>query len=375
VIDWRGAVDGTGWQQHAFNVIGARWLAAGTHVVELRAVPIAGCFDVEAGANLSVLKTHATTVTDNALPGDWGTFDYTTTPSYHFDPDPGSTIPVPHAPAVSVPANGNQDVVLLGSGRSFDVGQCNDLAVHSGDAMWGFFSSRSGSSHDLGTRYSTWAINDLMDRVPTGCHCESQAPMYAQAFIPAAAFCGQFTTLSLDASEEPWDPAANGENGVQYSMGAGTRMVSLQGGMQVRGSAPQSWYDDYTKDIAAPMPAATDNPIASAMVYIPDGHNGVVFFSSRTRLYQYQTTSGGTFSLWIELDRGQPYARIGPKTVNTFIAGSASARTSSASYLADDASPLITGGWHRVELFARMDPDNGIGTMVYYRDLPLMWFD
>jgi hypothetical protein len=380
VIDWRGTSNN---EEHAFNCIGAKWVGTGSHTVSLVASDLAGAFTVAAGANLTAMKSHATTVVDQPLPSDIGYYNFTTQSAYHSTagaPATSLSLPTASAPVPSLTAqvDGTQDVVLLASGRSYVP---RSMTAY-GDAMWGFFSTTS-YTHDLGTRYSTWGVNDLHNTPDGTSVTECQAPMYIQAFLPKSAFCGQTTTLSMNASEFPWARySQGGENPVQYAIGSGTRLVYLRGGMQVRGSAPLTSNVNFSDDFSGPGGSppvpfynATPIRIAYASFYVPDNHNGVVFFSAADRVYQdINSTGDGVLNLWIEIDRGQPYARVGPRTVQGYLHNNDSMRTLRASYLADQNDPLERGGWHTVELFAEVYDNAGNGAN-FSNDLPLLWFD
>src|SRR5438132_797025 len=65
VLDWRYSTDP---QQHSWNVVGAKHLAAGQHTVRLVGRPIAGAFYAGCGSNLCVLVHPAQDVNALGLP-------------------------------------------------------------------------------------------------------------------------------------------------------------------------------------------------------------------------------------------------------------------------------------------------------------------
>lgn len=103
-------------------------------------------------------------------------------------------------------------------------------------------------------------------------------------------------------------------------------------------------------------------------VTIPQGHNGVVFFAAKTRVFVDPKDSGGIMSLWIAIDG----KTVGSTGIQQFRWPSYSQRTVSASYLAAD-SDALTPGSHLVQLFGRADGSFLHAAMA--RDLPLLWFD
>jgi|GEM_PF-3063440 len=351
-IDWTHS---TNPQQHCFNALGALVLDAGTHDVRLVADVIDGAFYVGSGTNLAVMVHPAEQVSVRVLGQDSAAFAYTTAGI-------GDGTAPPHDPvatsvlALPVPT----DVVALASGRSYHAGSG---AGTYGDAMWGIHLDGSY----VGNAAGLWTVNDLW----TG--AETQAPMFLHAFLPSLA-AGQHG-LSLDASEFPW---GGDEDTVQYRVGAGTRLITLAGGMTVRGSAPisQAQYDttDYVgigTDQGWPgVPAVgTDVVLSSADFDVPPGHSGVIMFVAKSRVQGDPSDDGGTVSLRLKLDG----SFVGPVGIQQLAYPDAvSQRTIATSYLSAGAGALAPGH-HTIQAVARAD-----GSFVHLamvKDLPLLWFD
>ena len=320
-IDW---TQSTNMQQHCFNAIGVKSLAAGSHTINLVADYISGGgFYVGAGSNLSVMVNPATSVEQAILTSDTGAFDFTTA-------NCGDGCPVPHTPMLSRQINvssTSDPVILLASGRTY-------AATAYGDAMWGIYVDGSYP----GNGAACWTVNDIWDGA------ETHAPMYAHAFIngiPAGTH-----TFSLDATEFPWGTT---EESVVYKVGAGTRLVALRGGMVVKGSSPQSTalHDntDYlpigtSSGWSGVPPVGTSVLLAEASIDVPPNHSGVVMFIAKTRVQGDKTDAGGTVSLWIAVD-GVKVSNDGIQQLASPC--SSSQRTVTASYLAAGSSALLTG--------------------------------
>jgi hypothetical protein len=351
-MDWRQSVNP---QQHSFNVVGAVSINPGPHTVQLLADYISGCYTVGADSNLSIMVHPAASVAVKALTADTRTFQFTT-----FGITPG--IPTPFNVLVSnvLSLSSKEDIVALASGRSY-------RDASDGDSMWGiYFDWVNG-----GNTTSLWTVNDI-------CTCaETQAPMFTHAFYPSVT--GKHT-ISLGASEFPWQPFQpfQGENPASYRVGAGTRLVTLTGGMTVRGSAPtaksdsfNNWYDwnEIGSNSDANFPLGTDVRFASATFSVPSGHNGIVMFVAKSRVQADGSDLGGTVRLWISVD-GQNLSSTGVQQLK--FPNSQSQRTISASYLAAGARALKPGK-HTVEVYTRAD--GSFLHVVLVHDLPLIWFD
>lgn len=334
VLDWVGS---TNVQQHSYNTIGAVTVSAGTHTFALRAWSMNGvAFKVGSGSNLCVMANPAANVQVATLAADSQLFNFTTNGI-------NDGTPVPHTPILSLNVNNTSGpIIALGAARAFG----ND-----GDAMMRIY--KNGAS--LSNAEAMWSVNDIWKGA------ELQAPLYTHAFINAT---GQHT-ISLDATEFPWEGR---EDTVQYRMGGGSKLICLYGGMTVAGSVPVSTsYDsrwEWTNILAN-----NTFEVASATINIPQGHNGVVMFTTKTRIQCDGSDAGGTVSLWITID-GNAVGSAGVQQIAS--PDGASQRSLCASYLAAGSSALSAGN-HTVKVYARADGSFKHPCIV--KDLPLLWFD
>jgi hypothetical protein len=178
LIDWRQS---NAAQQHSFNVIGAKYLSAGTHTVTLNAAAVGAPAYFGSGTNLSVLVTGATAVTNSGVPADTAQLNFDTVGTAEGTPLQANDRQVLIA---SNAGNLQGPVVAMASGRSYVYGNY-------GDAMIGILLN----DQEAGIDSMTWSINDLY----TG--AETQAPMFSQAMFmaPPAQSVVQFI-----ASESPY---------------------------------------------------------------------------------------------------------------------------------------------------------------------------
>jgi hypothetical protein len=359
VVDWRGSIAPNA---RAFNAIAAVRLPAGVSRVALHGRST-GPVTVRAGSSLSILLDAADTATSVALdaPSPWLDLDTRGTPE-------GTPLPARGRHAVLATRAGNRTgpVVAFASGRSY-------ISDSPGDAMWGIFlNGREPRLHS-----ATWSINDLF------VGAEVQAPMFAHALFPSPPHDSR---IDLVASESPYYvPRMASTNAVRYRVGAGTRLVTLAGGMQVvgRGFAPRHDYvtrgshrryayvcigtNGFRPEKCPPM--GTEVVLGRAKVCIPRGHDGVVMFSSRTRIQGDDHDAGGTVSLRLHID-GRDVASnaqdLGPRP------HAVSTRTIGTSYLAAGAHALRPG-CHEVQAIGHAVGD--FRNISLNADLPLLWFD
>lgn len=360
VIDWRQS---SAKQQHSFNVVGAAYLGAGNHTVNLNASTDGSSVYYGAGSNLSVLVDAASSVSLSTLAGDSPTlnFDTTNTPE-------GTALPEPRARSTLLTAysDAGGKAVAMASGRNYVYGTY-------GDAMYGIFMKNAEPNIDS----MTWSINDLYSGA------ETQAPMYSQALFEET-FPGD--PIQLVASESPYyKPVASTTNSVQYRAGAGTTLVVLSGGMSIVGKGLSStfpyqsmgWNSRFSYLCAGSSNGSAGCPrtgsefiIGEGQVCVPNGHNGVVMFSSKTRVQGDTADSGGTVSLYLKIDGQQKGAngiqQLGPKP------HAESTRTISTSYLATGAG-VLSAGCHTVQLATIVS-----GSFLHLAvnpDMPIVWFD
>ena len=341
LIDWRSSNNDA---QHSYNCIAALWLSAGNHTVTLMAIPLYGSFSVGAKSNLSVMTGITVNMQSVRTTADVGEFNFTT---YGIAPPN----PVPHTPILSINVNNTSGpIIALGSGRAY--------YTNGGDMMLGIYKNGIALPTDQGV----WSVNDGYDG------CERQAPMYNHAYMNAVGN----QTITLDASEIPW-PVDNqnlGENPARFYVGADTTLVVLNGEMAVRGSAPQStavndcwnW-----RNIGTGTGEAV--AIASSIVNIPYGHNGVVMFQAKTRFQGDISDYGGNGFLWLNIDG----VDVGSVGVQGIINGAGnSQRTACASYLSAGSNALTPGN-HVVTVYAKAQ--GSFAHLCTSTDVPLIWFD
>jgi hypothetical protein len=114
----------------------------------------------------------------------------------------------------------------------------------------------------------------------------------------------------------------------------------------------------------------TEVVLAESQVCIPQGHNGIVMFSAKSRVQGGQADGGGTVALYIKIDcviRGSTGVQdLGPAPYGV------STRTIRASYLSAGASALDVG-CHTVQVIGKAVGD--FHNVVLNANLPLVWFD
>ena len=193
--------------------------------------------------------------------------------------------------------------------------------------------------------------------------------------------------VALATVEFPWAPTwvpGMPDNPAVYSVATGTGMTVLSGGLTVAGSTTSS-YDGSPNSSGIGVGSSTGDPysapvgtnveLASANVYVPRRHSGVVMFSAKSRTqggdgFDTGWTSNGTISMWITIDA----KRRGPVVFQEVASpgNSGSGRSIAVSYLAAGGRALRPG-YHRVQVWGRADGSFFHAWM--WRDLPLLWFD
>lgn len=360
--DWRGS---RAPQPHAFNAIGAVRVQPGAVRVTLYGRSAGGAARFRAGSNLSAMLQPAREVIVSRLdrPSPWLDFDTRETPEGAPLPGSGRRHVLAHRAGRS-----GGTVVAMASGRSY-------AAASPGDAMWGIF--LDGREPPIWRM--TWSINDLF---PQG--AETQAAMFSQALFEVPRGGAE---VALVASESPYyQPKMASTNGVRYRVGSSARLVTLSGGMRVVGSARADPRYYKVKGVNSRYsyiclgtngfnprkcpPAGGHVVLGKARVCIPRDHNGVVLFSSKTRIQGDQHDPGGEVTLRLRIGGkyvgSTGYQSLGPKP------HSVSTRTLSASYLAAGRSAL-SAGCHDVESVGHAKGD--FRNISMNADMPLMWFD
>ncbi len=366
VIDWRNS---NSIQQHSFNSIGAIYLSAGRHTIQLIGSVIGGngSFAVGANSNLSIFVHPAENLLASEMKNDTAPIDLDTSawdskntiaPAY-----PGLNI----ASIVTRPNPG--DIVAISSGRVYKYGA-------DGDALLKIYEN----GVDPGNNYSSSSMQDV-------CTCaETQAPFYSHAFLPGRTAS---TEVSLNASEGPWyqkgisDPAS-------YRIGATSSILVMHGGLQVAGSGPmvlnnntstkaansinQPWFWTCiatTTGASGCSDVGSSNIIASEKINIPINHHGNIMFSAKARIQGDPADAGGTVFLYITID-GKQMGSIGVQSLGGNGA-SISERTITASYFATGTEKLSSGD-HLVQVYA-VGNGSSYKNLSMAQTLPLVWFD
>ncbi|SMG01325.1 hypothetical protein [Burkholderia singularis] len=353
IVDWSQTSNA---QQHSYNIIGGKYLSAGTHVLQLIASTLNGAaFMVGAGSNLAVMTAPAENVNISQLGSDTSTLSFNTAGIVR-------GMPLPHQALISQSLNpGGQPVISLASGRIY-------LAGSYGDPLTSIYLNGREPENNIGS----WSDNDMYKGA------ENQAPFYNQAFY--AQLTGP-STISWDASALAYceDNSCSGlVNHVQYKAGANSTLVTLYGGMSVVGSASTS-NDAYNRTNYIGVGSSSGWPgvpstgadvaLAQATIVVPAGHNGIVLISGKSRV-QGDTADTGTVSMWITVD-GVRRGSTGIQQLSN--PDGVSTRTIGASYLSANPGERLAPGTHQITLYGRAD-----GTFKHLamtRDLPLIWFD
>ena len=343
VVDWRGT---TSKAQHSYDCIAGVTVGPGSHTFNLVAQVLSGSgsFIVGAASNLSIMNNVTVDMKYTSLATDSQSFNFTT-----YGIRPGT--PAPHTPVLSIGVNNSSGpIIALGSGRAYK----NNAE---GDSMFGLY--EDGSS--LPNNQANWSTNDIYSAA------ELQAPLYSHAYINATGS----HTISMDATELPWMPSS-GENPVQYSVGADSTLVVMDGSQQVCGAGSSLNSDtnndeDYTW-IGDGSGSGQTIQLSSGTVTVPSGHNGVVMFDSKIKMQPAgDSTTSGNVSLWIEID-GVQCGSIGVQGI--VAPNNISERTLSASYLAA-GSKALSVGTHTVTVKIKTQ-----GSPCWaLNELPLLWFD
>jgi hypothetical protein len=422
VIDWRHSAAPV---QHSFNLIGARTLMPGLYAVRLMAVPVSAREDkglifpfAVKQASLAVMRPRATVEQKAPLPqpgfvptstqfGNTGRLPdcleaFTDEPHINNVTACAPDAMLDHIELTGLmhiaPFDPKRPWIVLASGTSY-LTDPNRF----GDAMWGLFVN----NRHCGDQFSTWTVNDLQanseptapmfvqgyfsqmpcrgpDVVETNCACPEMNPQPS----PSSTF-----TVSLDVTKFPLHLAQKtyagpGINPVIYGVQPGAQMVVLtadasqvQGSAsQVQGSAPRgkdinSAVDSMTMQLTVPRALAT------GQIVIPPSHNGVVFFTAKSRHMGMGLNESGAFTLWIEIREGfspphvcdltPPPLHSSPLAVQPTV--NDSQRTLSASYLSVGNERLPPGNYS-VTACGYAD-GNFKNQVVMTADVPLIWFD
>ena len=241
--------------------------------------------------------------------------------------------PLPHTTVLqNTVSSSGEPIIALSSGRSY-------YGSVYGDALWGLYFDGTGEHNDS----STWSDNDMF------IGAELQAPMFNQAFFSSVTPGNH--VISLDATEGSYGAT---ENGVDYHIGANTRLITLNGGMTVLGKAPVSTAVNSRTDYVCVgtsqgwtgcPPVGTDVVLDDTYVDIPQGHNGVVMFMTKSRVQGDAADGGGTVSTHLVID-GNAVGSAGVQQL-------ASPNSESTRTICAASSQRATRRSHRVGIMSR----------------------
>jgi hypothetical protein len=363
--------------QHTFSAFTSTLLQPGTHTISFVASDAPGSsgrFKIGSGSGLGVL----------VRPVDDILASFQSTPSTNINvttynpPSVDITEGNPNRPSVDLlnqsitaaGAGGGTSVVSLIAGTSTHSCNSGTDSGH-GDALWGIWNNATCQS----TLQAAWSVDDLDPGA------ELTAPMYAHSIYPLGA--GQSGTFSFRASELAFgsDQPSPHENGVCYAVRQ-FGMLSAYGG-RVVGSASggaNSFCSTYTFKCVATTQgwpgcpsAGTDVVIGSTTINIPNGHDGIVLFSAKTRIQADNADAFATATLGIKID-GVQVGTIGDQQLAAGVGQSS--RTLSAMYLSAPGSDsaVLAPGSHTVEVFINVSGTSLLHTSVP-QDAVLTYFD
>lgn len=241
------------------------------------------------------------------------------------------------------------------------------LLTGEGDAAVGIYRNNQCQN----TSEATWGVNDLYRGA------EYQAPMYSHAYHTNITN----SKISFEATELVFNSEPNFfEDPACYRVGSSTRMVSIWGmslaGKIATDNAPCSTYrwfcigDNQGSWSGCPI-MNTESIVASKTINIPQGHNGIIFFSAKSRIQGNRLNTSGesaTFYFGIKID-GVKVGTVGvQKVISPYVESS---RSITASYLS--APNTLSPGNHTVQVYARAQ--GNIKWALITKDLPLIYFD
>ena len=349
VIDWSDSSDP---QQHSFNSIGTIYISIpGQYTVcliaqSLNSVP----FTVGASSGLAVISRPATSIQQAYLGQDTGPLSFNVSGIKK-----GTALP--HTPLISIalPSTGGIPAIALASGRIYVYG-------HYGDPLTAIYSNNFEPPNNVGN----WSDNDMWSAA------ENQAPFFNHMYLPAPSSA---TTVAWNGTALPYcedqtsTNCSSGVDQVRYKVGGDSTLITLSGGMNVVGgystSTSQNNRTNYVNTGTGNWGPVT---ILSTQISVPEGHNGIIFFTGKTRVQGGPNDAGGTVTLQLNID-GVNYGNISVQQLKT--PDSVSTRTMGVSYLS--INNRLAPGIHTVKLIGQ-----SVGSFVdlaLTNDLPLVWFD
>ncbi|MCS3801000.1 hypothetical protein [Niastella sp. OAS944] len=351
-MDWTNTSNAV---QHSFDCIALATLQPGTHLIELvgfnHVYTPSASFVIGGYSGLSVMTNPAPNFLTSTLNSDSQIIDHETQAYGNTGDIPATTLL-----SNSVYTDNPTNVVTMLSGRAYCAGG-------QGDALWGIYLNDQCPQSST----SNLTVNDLFNEAELG------APMYCFAMHTITGN----NTISFKASELTW--VVDMPNLVQYRVGQDARLITLWG-MGVSGSAVLSnescrrdnWVCSQTSTNYNPphCPATgTNYTFAETTINIPNGHNGVVFIKTATRLQGADADAGGDVKLWLNID-GEDVGTVGVQQLKA--PNCLSSRTIVASYLAT-GDKRLTPGAHVVRAYIKAT--GSFNALAVARDLPLVYFD
>ncbi len=109
--------------------------------------------------------------------------------------------------------------------------------------------------------------------------------------------------------------------------------------------------------------------LAEGTLNIPEGHNGIIMFTSKIRVQGDSADEGGICTLWITID-DKIVGFVGAQPLE--YPNSVSQRTITTSYLTTGENAL-SPGVHQIKSMIQVDGD--FKHLSVHNDMPLMWFD
>ena len=354
-IDWRTSKLPAA---HSFKAAAVLHLSPGKHMVALMAEG-SDNFVVSAGSNLCIMTNPAARFSTDTLKQNSDLVSLSQ-PS-----QAGKGKPITYKPLleVNMPKPAGPQIAIA-TGDVFT----SEARSNWGDALWGL----SADGREVSNNNASYANNDMCS------NAEFRAPIFLQGFLNSP--CEKIT---LGATALPWQKTDGTFNTVRFQSGVGSKLLVLSGGMQVAGhvsliNSPKENSEHNTTAYRCvgssqnwPGCGCTgdDTMVAEAHVHIPENHNGVVYFSSMTRVQGASADKGGLVRVWLTID-GHHCGSTGIQLLREH--DCVSERTVTASYLAAGREKL-TPGDHVVQMHAR-----ATGEFIHLcvtKDMPLMWFD
>ncbi len=341
-VDWWGAIAP---QPHSISCRGVTTLSAGQHTIELVVDARGGSIRLAQMTNLSVYVNPARYVAQQRLAAD--------TPPIvtQFPVKPGSSrcvwgnIPFVSVLDLEMPTE-DLPAIFFGSGRTF-------VTASAGDSMVGFFQDQVNEANEGQLQFKgSWSVQDLFPSA------ELHAAVFCQGVFTGTPPSAEFRPrVTLGASEFP--PSNHPNQLLGFKVGADATLVGLAGGLTVTGSAGtasgfncQPFCVGGTGSGCGPLSSLT--LVSRAVIDIPAGHDGIVFFSAAVRCQGDPGDEASNITLFLQVD-GQSKSSIGRQGIGGWLGGwdaAQSQRTLGASFLATGADALAPGQ-HVVEVYAR----------------------